>query len=98
MVESRRGGGGYIRIIKIQGFKSRDLSVIIKDLRDKEVSKEQARDIIYNLHKEKIITRREASIMEGTIEMAGGLAGKLSPEKEIYRKFLLIMLEAILKD
>ncbi|RQD78104.1 MAG: CtsR family transcriptional regulator [Candidatus Syntrophonatronum acetioxidans] len=100
LVESRRGGGGYIRIIKIKGFKSRDLSVIIKDLRDKELSKEQAADIIYSLYQEKIITRREAKIMEGAVEMVDSLSSQLpsGKGKEVNKELLLTMLEAILKD
>jgi len=98
LVESRRGGGGYIRIIKIEGFKSRDLSDIIKDLRDKELSKEQVGDIIYRLYQEKIITRREGRIMEGAIEVLGSLTDQFSSGEEANKKFLLAMLEAILKD
>ncbi len=98
LVESRRGGGGYIRIIKIEGFKSRDLSDIIKDLRDKELSKEQVVDIIYRLYQEKIITRREGRIMEGAFEVLGSLTDQFSSGEEANKKFLLAMLEAILKD
>lgn len=98
LVESRRGGGGYIRIIKIEGFKSRDLSEIIKDLRGKELSKEQVVDIIYKLYQEKIITRREGRIMEGAFEVLGSLTHQFSSVEEVNKKFLLAMLEAILKD
>ncbi len=98
LVESRRGGGGYIRIIKIEGFKSRDLSDIIKDLRDKELSKEQVVDIIYRLYQEKFITRREGRIMEGAFEVLGSLTDHFSSGEEANKKFLLAMLEAILKD
>ncbi len=68
LVESKRGGGGYIRIMKV---KSQDYAVLIDDLISiigYRVSQSTAEGIITRLVNEDIINDREAKIMMSVID------------------------------
>jgi transcriptional regulator of stress and heat shock response len=68
LVESKRGGGGYIRIMKI---KSQDHAGLIDDLISiigYRVSQSTAEGIITRLINEKVINDREAKIMMSVID------------------------------
>ncbi|WP_373270839.1 CtsR family transcriptional regulator [Bacillus canaveralius] len=68
IVESKRGGGGYIRIMKVQ---TNDFAHLINDLLllvQNRVSQSSAEDVIYRLANEGVITRREAKIMLSVID------------------------------
>jgi transcriptional regulator CtsR len=63
IVESKRGGGGYIRIVKVEiDDRTHLLDQIIK-LINKELSQSNSEDIILRLVEEKIISNKEARIM-----------------------------------
>ncbi|WP_246945454.1 CtsR family transcriptional regulator [Bacillus pinisoli] len=63
IVESKRGGGGYIRIVKVEIDDRTHLLDQIMTLINKEVSQSNAEDIIVRLVEEEIITEKEARIM-----------------------------------
>jgi transcriptional regulator of stress and heat shock response len=63
IVESKRGGGGYIRIIKVQSHDLADLIDHILSLFQSRISQASAEDVVYRLVQEEIITNREAKIM-----------------------------------
>lgn len=68
IVESKRGGGGYIRIMKVQ---SHDLAHLIEQLLSliqTRMSQSSAEDVILRLIQEEIITKREAKIMLSVID------------------------------
>jgi len=68
MVESKRGGGGYIRIMKVQSNDHAHLlDHIISLIRD-QVSQNRAEGIIARLVEEDVITEREAKIMLSVID------------------------------
>ncbi|GGD03733.1 transcriptional regulator [Thalassobacillus devorans] len=63
IVESKRGGGGYIRIIRVKHQDdTKLLDEILENIRDK-VTQTAAIDIIERLLEEEIITEREAKLM-----------------------------------
>ena len=62
-VESKRGGGGFIRIIKVELIDELDLLDKLINLIDTEISYPQAEKVIIRLLKENIITNREARLM-----------------------------------
>ncbi|MEH7108938.1 MULTISPECIES: CtsR family transcriptional regulator [Bacillaceae] len=68
LVESKRGGGGYIRIMKVQSHDSVDLIDQLIVLVDDRVSQSSAEDVIIRLVQEEIITNREAKIMLSVID------------------------------
>ncbi|WP_421385362.1 CtsR family transcriptional regulator [Bacillus salacetis] len=63
MVESKRGGGGYIRIMKVQSLDHAHLVDQLISLVDNRVSQSTAEDLVYRLVEEEVITLREAKIM-----------------------------------
>lgn len=63
LVESKRGGGGYIRIVKIQLVDEVDYLDQMIQLIDDDISEKKARQIISTLLRDEIITQREARIM-----------------------------------
>lgn len=63
IVESKRGGGGYIRIMKVQSYDSVDLIDHLLSLFESRISQTNAEDIIIRLLQEEAINKREAKIM-----------------------------------
>ncbi|ALC88435.1 CtsR family transcriptional regulator [Bacillus sp. FJAT-18017] len=68
IVESKRGGGGYIRIMKVQSNDHAHLlDHVLSIIRD-QVSQHAAEGVIYRLVEEDVITHREAKIMLSVID------------------------------
>lgn len=61
-VESQRGGGGYIRIIKINS-KATQIIMHLKHALEEEISYSQCRDLILRLVEGGIFTHREGRIL-----------------------------------
>lgn len=61
IIESRRGGGGYIKIIRVQMTKSDYLMHFFQSVGD-EIDEKTAKIYIRNLHERGLIEEREAKI------------------------------------
>ncbi|WP_375162403.1 CtsR family transcriptional regulator [Bacillus sp. V3B] len=68
VVESKRGGGGYIRIIKVHSYDHADLIDQLLTLIQIRISQSSAEDVIYRIVEEEVITEREARIMLSVID------------------------------
>ncbi|OIJ15419.1 CtsR family transcriptional regulator [Anaerobacillus arseniciselenatis] len=68
LVESKRGGGGFIRIIKIKAHNKAELFDQMLTLIGDKISQSGGEDILYRLYDEKVITKREADIIHSTID------------------------------
>jgi transcriptional regulator of stress and heat shock response len=68
IVESKRGGGGYIRIIKIKENDHAQLINQILNVVGNRLTQSAAEDIILRLVEEKVISKREAKIMLSVID------------------------------
>lgn len=68
IVESKRGGGGYIRIMKVQSDDHAHLIEQLLSLFSNRLSQSSAEDIIYRLVDEDVISNREAKIMLSVID------------------------------
>lgn len=68
IVESKRGGGGYIRIMKVQINDRIQLINQIINAIGKRLSQSAAEDIILRLAEEEVISEREAKIMLSVID------------------------------
>ena len=67
LVESRRGGGGYVRIIRIQRANDESsLSVLLRRI-GRSIDEDSANAIISQLLESKIVTRNEALLMRAGI-------------------------------
>lgn len=67
-VESKRGGGGYIRIHRIQTNSRKELVDHILESLQEGASSVMTEDIIYRLLAEQAVTRREARLMLAGVE------------------------------
>ena len=63
LVESKRGGGGYIRIMKVKVMDHAEFIDEVIAMIDTEISKKNAAAIVQNLYSNHIITRREGNLM-----------------------------------
>ena len=68
IVESKRGGGGYIRIIKVQLLDDMETLNMLKEVIGNSISEKDAFSIIQTLFEEEIISRKEAKIMLSAME------------------------------
>ncbi len=96
VVESQRGGGGYIRIIRIRIESGREY---IKDLLSRlggPISQDEAEAIIYRLYENELIDEREKALMEAVVNKRVIDVGL--PYRDYIRgRIMLAMLEVILK-
>ncbi|WP_161878551.1 CtsR family transcriptional regulator [Alkalibacterium sp. MB6] len=63
LVESKRGGGGYIRIMKVQVLDELDLLDTMIEVIGLTISEADAKSVVQNLYDEEIISKREAKLM-----------------------------------
>jgi len=63
LVESKRGGGGYIRITKIETHKQADYLAHLKQVIGKSVSQQKGEHIIQSMLENEVITEKEAKII-----------------------------------
>lgn len=68
VVESKRGGGGYIRIMKVNLVDEMDLLNTIGDLIPKQLSSRDGNHILQNLYENDLISKREAQMMALMLE------------------------------
>ncbi|MFZ3580282.1 CtsR family transcriptional regulator [Virgibacillus sp. DJP39] len=94
IVESKRGGGGYIRIIRIKYQEKSDLIDEIIDLINPAVTQQASLDILERLLEEELITTREAKIMLSAIDR-NVLAFQLPLRDEVRSRLLIAMLTTL---
>lgn len=70
LVESRRGGGGYIRIMRLQWRTERDLFVEIAELISDAISAQRAEELLIRLVEARILEEREAIMLRGLVEQS----------------------------
>ncbi|MDG5788149.1 CtsR family transcriptional regulator [Evansella sp. AB-P1] len=70
MVESKRGGGGYIRIIKVKPNDQMELFDQMLELISNAISQNSAVNIVSRLYEEEAVSKREANIMLSVIDRA----------------------------
>ncbi|MBH0231741.1 CtsR family transcriptional regulator [Halobacillus yeomjeoni] len=91
IVESKRGGGGYIRISKVQHQKDSEMFEEIMEMTQPEVSQNAATDVLERLLNEDVITEREMRIMSRIIDREV-LAFPLPLRDEVRSRIMTAML------
>lgn len=94
-VESKRGGGGYIRIIKIQVKSDTEMIDRMSQLIGDRISEKEAQIIIQTLYENKFMTRREAQMMLAGIAQAN-FSGSQIIDKQIRANILLSMIRLLI--
>jgi transcriptional regulator CtsR len=96
LVESKRGGGGYIRIRKLDLDADSPLLQTITQLVGSQISQREAEGVIARLLDEKLITDREARMLQAAVHR--DVLQLFIPERDKLRANLLsAMLTMILK-
>lgn len=90
-VESRRGGKGYVRIVKILSFKTDSLQYLLEKLEENPLSPQEAEGLLGYLQEEGFLTRREMLLLKAVIEQATCLVSMLS-EKELRARIMKAVL------
>ena len=93
-VESKRGGGGYIRILRVTIHSKKNLLDEMEIQIGNAIVQMNAERIIYRLLDEDIITEREASIMKAAMDRAT-LQLALPMRDELRARMMQAMLKTI---
>lgn len=97
LVESRRGGGGFIRIVRMSS-KLRFLGDSFFNA-DDGLDIRQARDLLKRFYEEKLISRREVRIMDSALtEINKELCIDEIKNRKIIKRLFNSMLLAVLKE
>ncbi|WP_274654107.1 CtsR family transcriptional regulator [Paenibacillus humicola] len=95
MVESKRGGGGYIRIQRIDLPALTAIQGHIAQTVGDEVDQSTAEGLIYQLEEAKLISRREANLLRAAV-CRDAIAVKLPLRDQIRARLLRAMLLTLL--
>lgn len=95
LVESKRGGGGYIRIQQVDLPKLKQLQTHINETIGEQVEQVAAEGLIYQLEQSSMITPREANMLRAAIHRET-LALKLPIRDELRARMLKAMLISLL--
>ncbi|MED3541092.1 transcriptional regulator CtsR [Bacillus toyonensis] len=94
VVESKRGGGGYIRIIKVKLHDDIDIIDQMLHMIDHSVAQGNAESMIIRLIEEGIITNREAKLMLSVIDRSV-LSMDVPSRDELRARILCAMLRTL---
>lgn len=97
IIESRRGGGGYIRIVRLQPKNGRNLLDTLIHQVGNSVDEDTARAIIAHLQDIRLITAREAGLMRSAIEQKA-LALPVSAKDVLRASVLNNMLKQVFRN
>lgn len=91
LVESKRGGGGYIRIIKVKLLDEAEMLDMLIDVVGDKISQRNAFSIVETLYEDNMIAKREANLMLSAMEKSVlSLDSKL--EHELRARILIAFL------
>ncbi|MCA1066440.1 CtsR family transcriptional regulator [Rossellomorea sp. AcN35-11] len=94
VVESKRGGGGFIRIMKVKAHDQVHLIDQLVALITQSISQNTAADIVFRLVEENIISEREAKIMLSVMDRSVIMVDL--PERDVLRgRMLKAMLDTL---
>ena len=67
IIESRRGGGGYVRIVRMQARSETDFLEMLLNRVGNSIDEETANDIISNLLERGMVSAREAALLRSAV-------------------------------
>lgn len=96
MVESRRGGGGYLRIIRLAMENENDLSALLNSVKDQRVSRQSGNKLLERLMEEEFLTKREGMLVAALLNDS---VLKSVPDPDALRcRMLNNVLQLLLRD
>ena len=94
LVESKRGGGGYIRIMKVKMLEESDILDRMIDLIGDRIDEKDSLAIVQTLYDEEVLSRRESKLMLVAMEKTL-YTGKATVDNLIRANILKSMLSAL---
>lgn len=94
-VESKRGGGGYIRIIKVQVNNESDFLNDMGQIIGNHMSEKEGQVVIETLYEHEMMTFREAQMMLAALEQQN-YSGNLMLDNQIRANVLLSMIKLLI--
>lgn len=91
LVESKRGGGGYIRIIKVKLLNEAEMLDMMIDIIGNKITQKNAYSIVERLFETEMLTKREANIMLSVMDKSLLNANGIN-ENELRAKLLVAFL------
>lgn len=95
IIESKRGGGGYIRISRVQHQDHYELIDHLTKIIKPQIAQQPAQNIIERLHNKKVITNREKKLILSALDR--DVLAVALPERDQLRARILIMMLNTLK-
>lgn len=86
-VESKRGGGGYIRILRVQANSRKELIEHILNGIENGASFTMAEDVVYRLTEEEVVSEREAKLILAAVDRTTLL--QPLPDRDVTRARIL---------
>lgn len=94
LIESRRGGGGYIRIVKVKFKDQSQINHKVIEIISNSITKNKAYDILDNLNQNNILNQRETMIIKTILEdrvLTGTVEDKNILRANILKNILLLV-------
>lgn len=95
-IETRRGGGGYIKIMKLDFAGDEKLAQLLNESKAKPMSKAAGENLIQRLFAEDLLTARESVLLKNL--MNDSLYGAAEETDLIRGKIIRMMLITLLRD
>lgn len=95
LVESKRGGGGFIRIRKVQLIQNQELLQTILEMIGDEIPQAPSENIIQRLFEIELVTERESRLMKAVIQR-NVLSFNVQIRDQLRAKILQSMIIALL--
>ncbi len=95
LVESKRGGGGYIRITKVEIHSKAEYLARLKQLIGKGLSQRNAEHIVQSMYENEVITLKEGKIINAALDRES-LMIELPYRDQLRAKILLKIIDVIL--
>ncbi|NBI08020.1 CtsR family transcriptional regulator [Senegalia massiliensis] len=96
-IESKRGGGGYIKIIRVNIKEEKDIRKLLINSIGNSITTQKSYNIIDNLNEKEFITNRESLIMKNAISNSSlSLVGEY--KNELRAKIFKYMLISLLSE
>ena len=97
LIESKRGGGGYINIVRVPEDKIKYITSLVNEENFYELSQNRAKQILERLSEEDILTKRESDIIFSGISDRALLVPD-TIKKQVRANILKSILNEILKN
>lgn len=95
VVNSKRGGGGYIRIVKVQFLDDRDfLEALINNI-DSQISQNDTLAIIQKLYDEEILSQKEGNLILAAMSPQTLALNDKQLEEQLRAQILVAVLERL---